>query len=170
MDISDGAATSIRSLVIGGTGMLGDATRWLASQSDHTILVARHASRFDTDDIHFIRLDLDWNSDAFRSGLENALNGKLPLSGALLWLHNPRPILSWLMPFLPIRQTVLVLGSQDGNPEVTELAKPLITLRLGSKAVANGGRRWLTDAEISGGAIRAFTAGHSQIVGDMVPL
>lgn len=153
-------------LVIGGTGMLGDATRWLASQSDRTLLVARHASRFDIDDIRFLRLDLDWDSGAFRSGLESALNGKMPLARALLWLHNPRPILSWLMPFLPIAQTVLVLGNQDGGTEAVELAKSLITVRLGSKASASGGRRWLTDAEISDGAIRAFTVGKSQIVGD----
>ncbi len=36
---------SNRSLVIGGTGMLSAATRWLAARSGKTLVVARRARR-----------------------------------------------------------------------------------------------------------------------------
>jgi hypothetical protein len=84
---------------------------------------------------------------------------------ALLWLHNPKAILPWLLPILPNAFVVLVLGSTDGRPATPNMLTPFVTVRLGSMPPANGSRRWLTDQEISKGVITAFESGCSQIVG-----
>jgi hypothetical protein len=156
------------SLIIGGTGMLAQATRWLADRSAAVLLAARHASRFAPADSRFVPLDTDWTGPAFRDDLTGALSAAPPVDRALLWLHQPEPILAWLLPLLPRARIVLVLGSLDGRPQAPSV--PLITVRLGSQPTADGGRRWLTDPEISQGAIAAFTSGRSQIVGELRPV
>jgi hypothetical protein len=44
-----------------------------------------------------------------------------------------------------------------------------VTVVLGSKALPGGGRRWLSDDEISSGAIEAIQTGRDVVVGDVVP-
>jgi hypothetical protein len=151
-------------LSIGGTGMLAEATRWLAREAN-TLVVARRATRFCAGDERLVPYDLDWSDRDFHERLERALNAR-EIRRALLWLHKPEPVLPWLLPLLPRTQIVLVLGSLGGNPEVPAQAD-LLTVRLGSKAMPDGGRRWLTDEEISAGAIAAFATGRSQIVGEL---
>lgn len=160
-------AKSGSSLAIGGTGMLARATRWLGDRSTTTLLAARRASRFAPGDHRFVPLDLDWSSPHFRRDLEQAMKAAAPIERALLWLHEPGPVLAWLLPLLPDAHVVLVLGSLDGRPEVPEAAARLITVRLGSKATTNGSRRWLTDEEISEGAILALDSGQALTVGEI---
>ena len=60
------------SLVLGGTGMLAGATRWLAARSEKTILVARHASSFmSTPGV--VAFDADWHSSSFAQEIEAVL-------------------------------------------------------------------------------------------------
>ncbi len=160
------ARQSGRSLVVGGTGMLAKATRWLADRSATTMLVARHASRFSAGDSRYVPLDSDWTASAFRDDLTQALD-ETPVARALLWLHHPGQILPWLLPLLSRTYVVLVLGSLDGRPSVPDGATHVVSVRLGSKRSPGGGRRWLADEEISEGAILAFTSGQSQLVGDL---
>jgi hypothetical protein len=155
------------SLVIGGTGMLARATLWLAERSTKTIVVARHASRFAPQHQGLMRIDSNWHASAFRSDITNATNATGPVSTALLWLHTPEPILAWLLTLLPGARTVVVLGSTSGLPTIPNGS--FIPVRLGSKAIP-GGRRWLTDDEISDAAIAALTDGHPRIAGDLQPL
>jgi hypothetical protein len=155
------------SLVIGGTGMLAGATRWIANGSAATLLVARRASRFAPQDRRLVAIDADWCDAAFRPRVQQGLASAPPIDRALLWLHEPAAILPWLLPFIPLARTVIVLGSMDGRSELPEGAAERFTVRLGSRAAANG-RRWLTHAEISDAAVRAFRDGRSQVVGDLV--
>jgi len=156
------------SLVVGGTGMLAGATRWLAAASSQTLLVARRAEQFDPDTAAVTRVRADWNTPSFPSILAEAIQRVAPVSKALLWLHEPEPILEWLLPLISASQVVLILGSMDGNPR--PLAGPgLVTVRLGSVPTSNG-RRWLTHDEISDAAIRAMMDGRSRIVGELAPL
>ncbi len=157
------------SLVIGGTGMLAAATLWLAERSKITLLVARHASGFRIGDGRFVRLDADWKCPTFCNDVANALQSLPPVKCALIWLHEPEPTLGWLLPKLPDARVVLVLGSFDGRPYLPGQATDLLTVRLGSKATQRG-RRWLTDKEISDGAIAAMSDGCSGVVGDLRPV
>lgn len=158
-------ALARRSLVIGGTGMLATATRWLAARSDETVLVARHATAFDAARARLWPLDLDWDDPDFSHAVTRAIS-VAPIGNALLWLHNPRAIVETLRPHLAAARTVLVMGGMDGRPAAPAWTQGLLTVRLGSQSIP-GGRRWLTDAEISAGAIAALETGKSQIVGEL---
>jgi hypothetical protein len=48
-------------IVIGGTGMLAKATRWLTSHSTTTLVVARRASLFAAGHTNMIAVNSDWN-------------------------------------------------------------------------------------------------------------
>jgi hypothetical protein len=157
------------SLVVGGTGMLAAATHWLAQHSRTTLVVARHATSFSADDSGFIPLDADWNSAHFCHILGSAIRAAQPVDRALLWLHEPAPVLPWLLPLLGQARTVLVLGSTDGLPKVFGSSTGVTTVRLGSMVV-NNTRRWLTHEEISAGAIEALRDGQSRIIGELAGL
>jgi hypothetical protein len=156
-------------LVIGGTGMLQDATQWLIERSRKTLLVSRKASRFEANNANVIAIDADWNDSSFlpkvRSGIEKAGS----ISDALFWIHDPEPVLTWLLPLLPGARVVVVLGSMDVRPKLIEAAANVATVRLGSIATADG-RRWLTNAEISAGVIEALLSGKSNIVGELAAI
>jgi len=160
---------SHHSLVIGGTGMLSRATHWLATRSSTTVLVARRASRFAPGDGRFSPVDADWSHPGFQADLLSVLQAMPPMSTALLWLHEPEPTLTWLLPQLRTARTVLVLGCLDGQPEAPKAGATFATVRLGSMPTATG-RRWLTDGEICGGAIAALEDGRSRVVGELAPL
>jgi hypothetical protein len=160
----------MRSLVIGGTGMLAAATHWLADRSELTLVVARHATRFAGEGSRFLPLDLDWNAPGFARGVCAAVATNWPIQMALLWLHNPDAVLGELVPHLKSARIVLVLGGLDGSPALPDAKDALVTVRLGSKALRGGGRRWLTDKEISDGAIGALSDGRSRIVGELTGL
>jgi len=159
---------STAALVISGTGMLASATCWLAARSTKTLLVARRASRFAADLNSIIAVDADWREPSFPTTMQEAIDRTRPIDRALLWLHAPEPVLPWLLPLLPGARVVLVLGSLDGKPTVPTLAAQVATVRLGSVATPHG-RRWLSDEEISGGAIDALQSGKSTIVGELAP-
>ncbi len=153
------------SLVVGGTGMLTLATRWLLVRSETTVVVARRASSFGRGS-GLISIDADWTSPSFSSVVGAALEHSPPLDAALVWLHDPALHLPGLLPWLSGARVVLVLGSMDGHPEVPAGASQIATLRLGSIPTARG-RRWLTHEEISAGAIASLEDGHSRIVGEL---
>jgi len=157
------------SLVIGGTGMLTEATKWLAARSDQTLLVARRASSFAVPGDDIVRLDADWRSPSFERVVAEAVGRTPPIGAALLWLHEPDAILRWLLPIIPSARVVLVLGSVDGRPEVPDTAVKIATVRLGSVQTPSG-RRWLTHDEISAGAVSSVEDGESRTVGDLAAI
>lgn len=155
-------------LVIGGSGMLAGATDWLVKRSRSTLLVSRDASKGAASMQDVQALDVDWRSASFERRLRDALSPFLPLSRALLWLHDPAPVLRWLAPLLTTARTVVVLGSVDGQPALPISTATLTFVRLGS-ATTDSGRRWLTHTEISQGAIAALLDGQSRVVGQLRP-
>jgi hypothetical protein len=153
-------------LIIGGTGMLQEATRWLIARSPKTVLVARRASRFETNNSSVNAIDADWNDPTFSGKVRSAIEDTGTITDALLWIHDPEPVLTWLLPLLPHARVVVVLGSMDGRPKLIKSAANVVTVRLGSVPTASG-RRWLTNAEIGAGAIGALQTGQSNIVGKL---
>lgn len=149
--------------------MLAGATRWLAARSAVTLLAARRANHFAAGECRFLPLDVDWNSASFHSVVETAIRAAPPIETALLWLHDPAEVMPRLLPMLGTASVVLVLGCGDGRPDVPTTAARVAMVRLGSMPTATG-RRWLTHAEISAGAIAALEDGQSRIVGELVPL
>jgi hypothetical protein len=155
-------------LVMGGTGMLAAATQWLLARSEKMLLVARHASLFPFSP-GLVPITADWKRASFESTVHAALDGSPPVDVALLWLHEPDPVLGWLLPMLPGARVVLVLGSIDGRPGVPGEAGRVAIVRLGSVGTRNG-RRWLTHEEISSGAIASLKDGTNRIVGELTAM
>jgi hypothetical protein len=110
-----------------------------------------------------IAVEADWGLADFRTQVERPLKG-LPLQAALLWLHDPEPVLEWLLPLLDAVRTVLVLGSTHGAPAIPGQAAGLTIVRLGRIGTKDKWR-WLTDGEISQGAIAALRDGVSRDIG-----
>jgi hypothetical protein len=152
-------------LIIGGTGMLQEATRWLVARSRKTVLIARRASGFETNNSGVRPIDADWNDPTFSAKVRSAIEDTGVITHALLWIHDPEPVLRWLPPLLPHARVVVVLGSMDGRPKLIGSAANVATVRLGSGRTACG-RRWLTSAEIGAGAVAALETGKSNIVGE----
>ncbi|SHF14811.1 hypothetical protein SAMN02745157_1758 [Kaistia soli DSM 19436] len=155
-------------LSIGGTGMLAAATHWLAAREAQTLVVSRHARRFTGDSERMVALDADWTQPDFLAAIETRLAAMPPVSRALLWLHKMDQHLSPLMGLLGSARIILMLGSMDGRPALPG-TEGIVTVRLGSVATA-GGRRWLSNDEISAGAIKALEDGRDRIVGELKPI
>jgi hypothetical protein len=171
-------------LIVGGTGMLANATRFVRARSKRVTLVARKANAAAAA-LGISPADacpLDWsNTTAFAAELSARISAAPP-DLALLWIHgNGHRTLLWLFDQLKMRPVLIVhvLGSASGDPRssnrdinviVTKAPKMhYVTVVLGSKAVPGGGHRWLTDDEISIGAIEAIRTGHNVLVGEIVP-
>jgi hypothetical protein len=80
---------SAAAIVIGGTGMLAKATRWLTSHSTTTLVIARRASVFAHSHTNMIAVNADWNEAAFPTALQSAIRDAPPIGTALIWLHEP---------------------------------------------------------------------------------
>jgi hypothetical protein len=150
------------SLSIGGTGMLAEASRWLAARSAQTVIVSRHAGAFAAGP-SAIAVTADWEDVDFRPAMEQAL-AATPVEAALLWLHEPEPVLAWLLPLLCGARTVLVLGSTHGTPTIPAGMAGVAIVRLGRVGTKDKWRR-LTHEEISAGVIAALQDGRSRNVG-----
>lgn len=125
---------------------------------------------------------LDWRDTAtFASELWPRI-ALVPPDLSLLWIHdNGRRTLLWLLGHLMMRPVLVVhvLGSASGDPRIhdPEIDAVLndaprmryVTVVLGSKSLPDVGRRWLTDEEISLGAVEAIQTAHNIVVGEITP-
>jgi hypothetical protein len=171
------------SLVVGGTGMLADATRFIRARSQRMTIVARRPKvtgvMLSSDEACAV----DWRDvTAFSAALSPRLSARPP-DLALLWMHSSGdPSLLWLLGRLVTRPALIVhvLGSSSGDPRggteeigaiVTKArSAQYVTVVLGSKALAAGGRRWLTNFEISTAAIEAIQNRWNVVAGEIVPV
>ena len=170
-------------LIVGGTGMLRPASAFVAARARRVTLVARGAMQAAAELGlgHDSALPLDWrHQDAFGSALRQRAAALGAFDLALLWLHDDgqQALEMLLHDFAQAKALVVhVLGSADADPGAGNAAirslvmqhglLSYVTVMLGSKPGAGGGRRWLTDAEISAGAIAAIRTGRDVTVGDL---
>lgn len=169
-----------RSLLVGTTGMLAHAARWVIDRSQKSFLVARHASAVGelVSSTAVFPLDLDYrDTSVFMRGLEQS--GALAGTDlAVLWIHDSGAEAARALDEVLAGNSGLIVtvrGSQRlsklaGAPaherRTTGGAVRRVTVTLGSKP-QGGGRRWLTWDEMSNGVIDAICAGEDRIVGDL---
>lgn len=168
----------MHALVIGGTGMLQQATLHLAQRFDHVSLIARRPERVGPHDrIHPVALDYR-NTQALTEAVRRAIAAHGPISLVVSWIHSTAPdalpaILRELSePF----RLVHVRGSAAADPSRLPPAPGVPDhcryqqVILGF--VIEGSRsRWLTNQEISQGVIAAIGSGSEvHIVGTVRPL
>jgi len=179
-------------LLVGATGMLREAAVELARHSTHVTSIARtdaSLARLDGDlrDAgcvhHAVPVD-HRDPDRFAAAVSGAIGACGPIDLAVGWFHSTgREAAHALGEILTAQQTdaryFRALGSAAGDPTAS-LEEESRTLRaLGGFryrtvvlgfVVEGAGSRWLTDAEISAGVLRAVEtdAAHS-VVGTVEP-
>lgn len=162
------------SLTVGATGMLAGALKTVSDRSEGAIVVARHASKTVKSLPRATAIDLDWrDAAAFETALAPALDGGVDL--ALLWMHGSGDCsLRWLLERLKHQSCLVVHVLSSAAPDPTAFRDALDrdaarcryrTVRLGAVPLPGGGTRWLTDDEISEGAIRAIDTATDVTVG-----
>jgi hypothetical protein len=171
-------------LIVGGTGMLANATRFVRTRSEHVTLVSRRANKAAAalGVLPSEACSLDWRDTAnFAAELLPRI-ASLPPDLSLLWIHgNGHRALLWLLGQLTTCPVLIVhvLGSASGDPRTNDPEINVIlnnaprmqyvTVMLGSKSLPDGGRRWLTDEEISLGAVEAIQTTRNVVVGEITP-
>ena len=172
-------------LVVGGTGMLADATGFIRSRSKRLTLVARRAEAAAPalGVLPDEACAADWRDYMSFSSTVSPRIVAMPPDLALLWIHDSgHRSLLWLLMQLARAPILIVhvLGSSSGDPRGVDadinaiLAKApsmdYLTVVLGSKALPGGGRRWLKNNEICAGAIEAVQTRRDIVVGEIIPL
>lgn len=160
------------SLIIGGTGMLEKATRTLMDQSEHTTLVARHASGFSQ---HVDAIDADYtNAGHFIETLSAHFFHTPPVDLAVIWMHRTgNEALQKLLPLLnagPV-SVIHLLGSAQGDPRQDNPLTPVLSdlphITYISVALGRMGSRWLTHEEISDGTLEAIAHKRATVIGSI---
>ncbi len=162
-------------LIVGGTGIMADASRFVAARADRVVLGARHphALAQETGAIPWV---LDWTNQC------DTLGALVPMPAfdlVISWLHLNG---MWLAEHLESKlskggHSLRVHGQAAAIPAT--LARRSPALRSGisrqdvilGRMVEAGYRRWLTNAEISRGVIEALDSPTTTpfAVGDITP-
>lgn len=168
-------------LVVGGTGMLRPAVYRLLTEGMRVIVVARRPERIvpDTSAERLVRIAADWSQpEDLAAAVGESTAGRL-LPAALLWVHTPydQALHQALDPLLSPTATVVQLWGSAGedprrsrpNPAEYRPPRSYRSLILGF-ADGLSTTRWLTDQEISEGALRALQdPAEQQVVGRVEP-
>lgn len=169
-------------LVVGGTGMLRPAVHDLLHAGARVVLVARRPERAEigaADLERLVPVAADW-TDPERLGdaVRESVDGR-PITEALLWMHTPydEGVHRVLDPLLSAEATVVQLWGSAGVdprhsrplPEQHGSPRSYRSVVLGFADTSHG-TRWLTDREVSDGALRGLRdTTPEQIVGRVEP-
>ncbi len=155
-------------LIIGGTGMLFQASAYLAENSEQLMLISRklpkqrlHSSKI----VAFESVDY-YDESKFRDAVKTIIRSSGKITHVLCWMHSDAlPPLKTLLELAAGSVFWHVKGSSSYNPaktdDVTSVMKNSVDYReiiLGFK-MENGMSRWLTNEEISSGVIDAIKSG-----------
>ncbi len=144
-----------RALIIGGTGMLAEASRWIAARTGQTVLAARHPEVLATE-LGATPWVMDWRDQC--SGLSTLV--PMPAFDLVLaWLHVDG---LWLAEHLHSKlakggRFVHVHGSAALDPTVLK-RRAVVGAGVQNVILGRNGGRWLSKAEISAGVIAALEA------------
>lgn len=154
-----------KTIIIGGTGMLAEASRAIATKSTAMILIARSPEKL-AKDLKVPSISMDWNDAHSIEKALNALRQEAPADCLISWIHDTGlPCLPDFENFLKKEgRSIRVHGSAAGDPRdgiKTDPAAPKGVFRqnvvLGWVKEEGGQKRWLTNREISSGVIEAFS-------------
>lgn len=156
--------------------MLSGLVEALAGDGGRLSLLSRHASQAPGG------VDCDYHDEAaFARALETAVERNGPVDLAIAWFHTLKVAAPRLLAQEVRGRMFQVLGSATADPAhphrlttAAAVAERLPECRLRQVVlgfqVLDGGSRWLTNAEISGGVLEAVRADRSlTIVGQVEP-
>lgn len=170
----------LHALIIGGTGMLREATLSLAERYPHISLIARRPERAGVREaIHPMALDYR-QTKTLAAALRETIAAHGPISLAVAWVHSTAPdalptVLRELAaqgePFRLIHVRGSAAADPSKLPTVPNLPDGCRYQQVILGFVIEGGRsRWLTNAEISQGVLQAIESGEERaIVGTVHP-
>ena len=128
---------------------------------------ARKLARATANDPRLVPLSVDYeDSSAFTAALEAAVKTRGPITLAVCWIRSwaPQALLATAGSVAPDGRLFHVLGSQAGNDSADAIAKLSGRDQLRYRQIQlgavddGGGRRWLTNDEISAGVYAAIAA------------
>ena len=174
------------SLVIGGTGMLRPVSVYLARQGHTVSVIARNRDRLfeliketnrEPGVINTIPLDYA-DTDLLTMKLEEAIAILGPITTAVSWIHSTAPEASMTIADIINRQVDIcrffdLVGSANQDPENLDngredLFRAYERIRyrriILGHIVEDGGKRWLTNREISDGIISALESDTAETI------
>jgi hypothetical protein len=167
--------------VIGGTGMLGEVTKWYADNNYLVSVIARNKEKMNRmkdsssnpENIKAIYLDYRDSTKLHESLKQNIIEYG-PLLEMVVWLHSDG-LHSLLVVFELLeekRKIWQVIGSKANSQSLREQYQPAKDIQynfiqLGSFR-ENNNQRWLTNNEISDGVIQSILSGHAyNLIGEI---
>jgi hypothetical protein len=147
-------------LIIGGTGMLTKASKYVATIAQSVTLASRHPQTL-ASEINATPMILDWND---RDQTLADIYALSPIDLVISWLHDDG---LWLVEHLenrlrPSGRSIRIHGSASLNPEVLAKQAPPSRDDIQRQVIVLGwantktGRRWLTNDEINNPVINAI--------------
>ena len=159
----------MRTLVVGGTGMLAGLVTALANDGDHVTVLARRGWRGVSVQGRVSSLPIDYRNTGL---LELALKHNGLFDRMVAWIHSDAPEALGVLRQSVTGDVLCVLGSAAADPDfpvyVPEVGEPREVI-LGF--VRKGGHsHWLTSKEISAGVLEALRSGEPRsVVGSLTP-
>ncbi len=161
----------MKTLVVGGTGMLSGVVRALIAEGDEVYVLARHPQM----PLEVKPLAADYRSAA---ALATTLTTVEPFERAVVWIHSDAPEAPQTVARFVTGPYLHVLGSASANP-----SRPDQSRRAGFEALGcdyrevilgfvreSGRSRWLTDTEISAGVLAALRSNERRsVIGTVTP-
>ncbi|MGN7468488.1 short-chain dehydrogenase [Brevibacillus sp. SAFN-007a] len=171
-------------LVIGASGMLAEVARWLAKEGWQVTVVGRDRRKLEQvrdgalrpEAVHLLPLDYG-QTETLRTAMAKLVESRGPMNLVVAWIHQTSPdALATVLAELsrspwPFR-LYHVCGSRAWkNPPVVHVPATCSYHRIILGFVCEGDEaRWLTNAEIADGVIRAIGDNAAQaIVGQVEP-
>ncbi|MEN1969083.1 short-chain dehydrogenase [Lentibacillus sp. N15] len=177
----------MHALIIGGTGMLTNVSKWLIQHSVHTTVVARNKERLnrlqpdEPNNVSVDLLSLDYkNTEALSEHIKHALNYHGAIDTVVAWVHRDAPqtipvILNEIRDqqqknyhFFHIKGSSQNLASIKSRLSVPSMCQ-YHTIQLGFVVEGNYSR-WLTHEEIADGVINAVIQKEEKmVIGQLEP-
>ncbi|WNC16754.1 short-chain dehydrogenase [Brevibacillus brevis] len=171
-------------LVVGGSGMLAEVSRWLARTGYHVTVIGREQSRLDRvaeeSDTpgSFTMLALDYrDTEALKQAVSDLVRHRGPVDVVVAWIHGTAPdALAAIQRELMGQKKEWLLFHVCGSrawiqpPAVEEIAYCRYRRVILGFVTDAQSSRWLTHSEISRGVIRAMQTDEPlSIVGTVEP-
>ncbi|SIS62765.1 Rossmann-fold NAD(P)-binding domain-containing protein [Salimicrobium flavidum] len=171
-------------LIFGGTGMLAEATEWIATHSTTAVIYGRDTRKLErlANTHGVVPETLDYNNiNEVKEQVTHAYEKYGSIDMVVAWIHSTSPhaiseIKDTIRKLQPDHQWTLIVvkgsskvsditGREQQGPDNCSVKE----VRLGF-ILSESGWRWLTHEEISGGVIQAITGNDEEItVGRLEP-